>query len=163
MTDGESNARSASGCELVAEVAERFSEARFRATGASMMPTIRPGDVLTVQSGEAARFEPGQIILFRRDGTLVAHRILEISGDKVRTRGDSLPNADSPITKSEIVGRVVSVDRRGQSVRFDLASWRRTVAYVLRRSNVCQRAAMFIARGMKRGRSGKVRWAQERQ
>lgn len=37
------------GCELVADVARRFGEVRLRLTGASMMPAVRPGDVITAQ------------------------------------------------------------------------------------------------------------------
>lgn len=159
MSDVEANPHSASGCELVAEIAKRFGEARFRAIGASMMPTIRPGDILTIQSDGAECLNPGQIVLFQRDGSLVAHRILEIAGEQVRTRGDSVGNADTPITKSEIVGRVVSVTRRGRSVPFHPGFWRGAGSYVLRHSDFCLRAAMFVARGMKRSRSEKVSWA----
>jgi hypothetical protein len=165
--------RSASCCDLVAEVACRFGEARFRATGASMMPVVWPGDVLTVRSCEMTDLQPGQIALFRRSGRLVAHRVIRVDGDWLITRGDSVRHEDSPILKSDVVGQVVSVARlgvrRGRHVpsRRSLSKrslsgrsfWNRAGSHVLQRSDFCLRAAMFVVRRLQTPDNEEISWA----
>ena len=151
--------QSASGCELVAEVARRFGEVRFRATGASMMPVVRPGDVLTVRRCGMAGLQLGHIVLYQREGKLVAHRIIHIHDDLLTTRGDSVRRDDLPIRECDIVGQVVSLVRRGHRVPSDLSFWSRVGSYVLRRSDFCLRAAMLLARCVRRSDSEEISWA----
>ncbi len=66
------------GCELAAEVLRSSGKLHLRANGASMLPAVWPGDILTVSSHDAAEALPGDIVLFARDGKLVAHRIVEV-------------------------------------------------------------------------------------
>jgi len=47
------------------------------ATGASMLPAVWPGDVLSVCRGSSTQALPGDIILFARQGRLFAHRVVE--------------------------------------------------------------------------------------
>jgi signal peptidase I len=142
--------RSASGCELVAEVAHRFGEVRLSVTGASMMPVIWPGDVLTVRRCGEAELQPGQIVLYRREGKLVAHRITRIHDNLLTTRGDSVSHDDSPVRKSEIVGQVISLLRRGRCVALELSFWRRAGCCILQRSDFCLRAMLLLVRCLRR-------------
>lgn len=154
--------RSTSGCELVTEVARRFGEVRLRVTGTSMMPMVWPGDVLTVCRGKLAEMEPGQIMLYRRAGELVAHRVAHIDGDLLITRGDSIKHYDSPVRESDVVGRVVSVVRQGRAVDFDLTIWSRAGSHILRRSDFCLRAASFLARRLQHPKDeeiSEISWA----
>jgi signal peptidase I len=137
--------RSASGCELVAEVARRFGEVRFRATGISMMPAIWPGDILTIRQCGMADLQLGQIVLYRRGKELVAHRVTRIHDNLLTTRGDSICHEDSPVPESAIVGQVVSIVHRGRSVPFQLTFWSRAGSRILRRSRICMRAASLLA------------------
>src|SRR5271169_960249 len=109
--------RSALGCELVAEVTRSFGEVRLRVTGASMMPAIWPGDVITVRRREITGLQPGQVVLYRRNEKLMAHRIVSIQGNILTTRGDSLLRDDPAITGSDIIGEVVSKGRHGRLLR----------------------------------------------
>lgn len=142
--------RSASGCELVTEVARRFGEVRFRATGVSMMPVIWPGDILTIRNCGMEEVQPGQIVLYRREKELIAHRVISIHGNLLTTRGDSINHDDLPVRESEIVGRVVSITRRGQIVPGALSFWSRAGSRVLRRSGLCLRVASSLAYRMHR-------------
>src|SRR5271157_314954 len=108
--------RSVLACELVADLVHNFGEAHLKVTGASMIPAIWPGDVITVRRREMAELQPGQIVLYRREGVLVAHRIRCVRGDLLTTRGDSLECDDPPITESDIVGQVVYLVRNGRRV-----------------------------------------------
>ena len=60
-------------CELIQDVARTTGEVRLRVTGASMLPAIWPGDLLTVRRCDLSELEPGQIALYRRDGKLTAY------------------------------------------------------------------------------------------
>jgi len=151
--------RSASGCELVAEVARRFGEVRLRATGASMMPVVWPGDVLTVRRCDMEELQPGDIVLYQREGKLVAHRITRINGDLLITRGDSVRHDDSPVRKSDVVGQIVSLRRWGHRVPSGLSFWSRTGSYILRRSNFCLHAAMLLAARLRRSDDEEISWA----
>ena len=128
--------RSELGCELVAEVAHSFGEVRLKVTGASMMPSIWPGDVIIIRR-DAANLQPGQIVLYRREGSLVAHRITRVRGDLLSTRGDSLPCDDPPIQTADIVGQVISVVRQGCRVHLKQSVWQRAVSSTVRHSDFC--------------------------
>lgn len=147
------------GCELVAEVAREFGEVRFRAIGFSMMPVILPGDVLTVRRCGVADLRPEDVILYRRNEALVAHRIVRMDEDRLITRGDSVRHEDSPIGEPEIVGQVVSVDRRGRAISLPLSFWSRAGSRLLRRSDLCLRAAVLAARWLLRPDSKEISWA----
>lgn len=136
--------RSTSGCELVTEVARCFGEVRLRVTGASMLPAIWPGDVLRVQYCTIPDLQRGQILLYRRQEKLVAHRITRIHFDSVITRGDSVHHDDPPVGQSEIVGQVVSVVRQGRPVSQRLSLLRRIGAFILQRSDICVRATLLM-------------------
>ena len=145
--------RSELGCELVADVARSFGEVRLKVTGASMIPSIWPGDVITVRH-DAASLRPGQIVLYSREGRLVAHRITRVQGDLLSTRGDSVPSDDPPIHASDIVGQVISVARNGHRVHLNQSSWRRAGSSILRRSDFCLRMALRLHNCLRR-----IAWA----
>jgi signal peptidase len=135
--------RSELGCELVADVARSFGEVRLKVTGASMIPSIWPGDVITVHHN-AASLQPGQIVLYSREGKLVAHRITRVRGDVLSTRGDSLPSSDPPIHAPDIVGHVISVVRNRHSVHLKQSSWQRAVSFTARHSDFCLRIILRV-------------------
>src|SRR5271169_5683553 len=108
-------ARETLGCELAAEVLRTSGRLRLRATGASMLPAVWPGDILSVQRHEAVNALPGDIVLFGREGRLVAHRVVERSicrdGIQWVTRGDSVDGNDPPVSSHELLGRVTAIER----------------------------------------------------
>src|SRR5215469_9655505 len=112
--DVEFQQRSELCCELVAELVRSFGGARLRVAGASMLPTVWPGDVITVRSRNIAALQPGQVVLYRREGMLVPHRIIRIRAAVLTTRGDSVRHDDPPVRESNLVGQVVSVEHNGR-------------------------------------------------
>lgn len=137
-------------CELVSDVARSAGEVRLRVTGASMLPAVWPGDEVTVRRCELAELEPGQIVLYRRDGKLTAHRIQHLKSDHLIARGDSLPSLDPPVQPNEIVGRVVSISRGVRSVDPEQTFWQRVASAILRRSDFCMRVTLFLSRRLRR-------------
>jgi signal peptidase I len=138
--------RHAAFCELLEDIARSSGEVRIRVTGASMLPAVWPGDVLTVKSCPASDLQPGHIVLYRRDGRLTAHRILSISPGSVLTRGDSQVNPDPPIAESEIVGMVLSISRNGRTVPTAQTLWQRIASSILSRSDFLMRVALGLWR-----------------
>ena len=106
--------------DLAAEVLHRFGEVRFIAHGSSMIPSIYPGDLLTVRSDSAADARRGEIVFFLLAGRPFIHRVMRKWPERNRvvfaTRGDALPKEDPSIDASQLLGRVTHIQRRGRSI-----------------------------------------------
>ncbi len=138
--------RHAACCELVGDVTRTAGESRLRVTGASMLPAVWPGDVITVQRRSWPDLRPGQIVLFRRDDRLVAHRVLSMSDGRLITKGDSLVAVDPPVEESEIIGQVVWISRGGRTVPTEQRPWQRIGSSILSRSDFLMRVVLSIHR-----------------
>jgi hypothetical protein len=118
--------------ELAAETLLQFSEVRFVAHGTSMLPSIYPGDCLTANSFGSKVPRCGDIVLCRRAGEFRVHRIVDILDETSATlfilRGDALLENDPPVSRTEILGRVTSLLRRGKSFDLDLVKGLRHLA-----------------------------------
>lgn len=92
---------------------------RFRATGFSMDPTIRDGDVLTVEPVNLGEVRPGEILLYRTARGVIAHRLVrrEAVGTQLLflLRGDASGTCDPPVSYGDVLGRVVASRRRRRS------------------------------------------------
>jgi signal peptidase I len=153
--------RSVIGCELVADVARSFGEVRLRVTGASMLPAVWPGDVIIVRDCDSADLQPGNIVLYKQQDKLVAHRITRLCGNLLITRGDSLRHDDPPVKKANILGQVVRLVRNGrvvnpsQSLRLPVGS------RILQRSDFCKRMALHLVRRLQRlNNGGEIAWVR---
>lgn len=80
----------------------------FQATGQSMFPTIRNGEVLHVEPLGEGKLRCGDIILFRAKGEFKAHRIIQIKREAFVARGDASLQADGEVDRRQIIGRVVA-------------------------------------------------------
>jgi len=131
-------------CDLVTRVVRGAGSASLRVTGLSMLPAIWPGDVLTVRSQSPDMLQPGQVILYQRNGRLTAHRIIRVSGDELITQGDCVPSFDQPVRFNEIVGQVAGISRNGRAVKLQQSPGQRAAAWVLRRSEWCTRMLLRL-------------------
>lgn len=113
-------------CGLVEEVIRNFGEVRLRVFGTSMVPSVQPGDVVLIQRAMLEEILPGEIAVFLRMGRLFVHRVADrkvtsnAGGDKelfLITRGDRQRDNDSPVSSSELVGRVVSIEREHRNIK----------------------------------------------
>ncbi|MGD8687447.1 MAG: signal peptidase I [Syntrophobacterales bacterium] len=89
---------------------------RFRAPGTSMHPTIRHGDLITVEPVTPANLRGGDIILYRLRNGFIAHRIVNIEKKKGcgRTfilRGDASTTCDAPVKSEQVLGKVICLER----------------------------------------------------
>jgi Peptidase S24-like len=137
---------------LAAEVLVRFGEVRLRVMGSSMLPSVQPGDVLTIQRCVMSVVESGAIVLFTREGRLFAHRVVARRNTHLVTRGDALEWQDPPVRQDQLLGRVVTVTRNGRRRQPpSLTIGRRIAAAVVRRS---ARARWLLVAGARVRRPG---------
>lgn len=86
-------------------------------SGPSMLPTIKPADLVITKEVPMEELEVGEIIRFYQDERFVIHRIIEIdrSGEEliIVTQGDNVNSPDPPIVPEQIAGRVILVIPKG--------------------------------------------------
>ena len=118
---------------------------RFKANGWSMYPTIRDGEMISVESVLPSQIRHGDIILYRSSRGITAHRVIRVQMETnsavvphgpsflFTTRGDSIRADDPPLMSDQILGKVCSVERKG-----------RTVALYGNRAIIIQEAHLFL-------------------
>ena len=105
--------------DLTAELLSRGTTVRFRPSGRSMYPSIREGEIITVEPVSASDVKLADIVLYESDRGLIAHRVIEIASKDAwvfRLRGDASLSCDEPVAGQQILGRVVRVHRNGRGL-----------------------------------------------
>jgi hypothetical protein len=121
--------------DLCEEMLRQGKRVRFHAPGRSMYPTIKENEVITVEPIEPSSITVGDIILYRQDRSVVAHRVVRTTPIETETpppcmieshhsslvtrhsfllRDDTWGKEDVPVTGEQILGKVVSVERNGR-------------------------------------------------
>lgn len=85
----------------------------IKATGNSMLPTIKSGDNLIVDSN-LENLKIGDIVLYseitKKTEIFIVHRIVACVEDKIYlTKGDNNNMYDKPVRKSKIIGRIIEI------------------------------------------------------
>ena len=115
---------------LICDCLKNGRAVRFRASGRSMHPTIRHDEVVVVAPVEPVCLTPGDIVLSRCEEKITAHRLVRIDEEDMTgvmdgpapgrpmmvLRGDACSVCDPPVPESQIVGKVVAVERQGRMV-----------------------------------------------
>jgi signal peptidase I len=128
-------------CRLTEEVVHRFGVVRLRVTGTSMVPSILPGDLVTVRRTSLNEISPGAVVLFTREGGFAVHRVVAkadaFDQSCLLTRGDRLQHNDPPVTSAALLGRIESIERVGRQFqpRITLRVMHRMIAPLLRASD----------------------------
>ena len=124
--------------KLITELLQDGYKVNFRAPGHSMYPTIMPSETILVEPIDPGTVKMGDIILYRTNDHLIAHRVFEINmlTDKNSSphsdldsqssalsprhlfifRGDACPSCDDPVEANQILGKVVSIERNGHRI-----------------------------------------------
>jgi signal peptidase I len=124
--------------EVSRELLQQGLCVRFRPGGRSMQPTIRDGEAITVAPVRPDEVKRGDILLYSNGEGLIAHRVLKIEAKKGAEesyfilRGDSSLDCDEPVAAGSVLGRVVSVERSGRTVKLSGRG-----AGIRRRANTC--------------------------
>ena len=69
----------------------------------SMEPKINVGSFIVVKKQD--KYEVGDVIAYQYDNYIITHRITDIDGDKIITKGDANNSNDDPITKDVVMGK----------------------------------------------------------
>ncbi len=93
---------------------------RLRVLGTSMLPSVWPEDIVSVEGRAVGAVACGDIVLYEADNSFFVHRAVGKSGDKNQvqwiTRGDSMPQADPAVPESHVLGRISSISRGGRII-----------------------------------------------
>ena len=102
---------------LAVDALRRSGRLRLQVRGASMLPTLWPGDLVEIASCSLADVHPGEIVLTLRDGRFYLHRFITRSGtESFVARGDAMPNSDPPFPAVSFLGRVTRGKRSARAV-----------------------------------------------
>ena len=134
---------------VAAEALRRGGRVAVRVYGTSMLGAIWPGEVVVFERCELRDVRLGEVVLYRRDERLVAHRVAEIFGkeEKLITRGDSLRENDAPVRKEDILGRATVFWRergRSHAVPIRLSRLQQLFSWTAARSNFAVEVALRI-------------------
>jgi Peptidase S24-like len=92
-----------------------------RATGTSMLPSIWPGDVLSIENCSPGDVSAGDIIRFMQNGRFVIHRVVAIQRQREKlswiTRGDAVACDDGLVPAEDFLGRVSAIRRNSKSIQ----------------------------------------------
>jgi hypothetical protein len=147
--------------ELIADLLMNGHRVKFRAPGYSMYPIILHEDVITVEPVEASTIRVGDIALYRKENSLIAHRVIKIlersernsrsapqgpqdrSASPIEARpsasetllfilcGDARPTCDDPVAAEQILGKVVLIETNGHVI--DPYSFKAKLTFNVRR------------------------------
>lgn len=70
----------------------------------SMEPELAVDDLIIIKED---LYKNGDIVTYKSGNSFVTHRIIDIDGDFIYTKGDSNNVQDDPITQSQIQGKVI--------------------------------------------------------
>ena len=104
---------------LAAELLRGHGTLHLKARGTSMLPSVWPGDLVTIQSVADDEAVVGDILLVLRDNRFFVHRLVErrLVQDCLLLimKGDAMPHNDPPATASQLLGRVTRIRRSNRS------------------------------------------------
>ena len=142
---------------LMREILEKGGSLRFRATGLSMSPFIKHGDVITVSAPGRKKIDMGTVIAFTHksmeatriaprpdarirpaengaDAPLIVHRICRfLENGAIVAKGDNAVKGNREFLESQhIIGMVTKIERNGRPIRYPIGPARVVIALVSR-------------------------------
>jgi signal peptidase I len=99
-----------------ADILNRGLSLRLRATGRSMAPFLRGGEIVTIKKVPCASLRIGDLIFFKnRESSLLLHRIVKKqrtgTGLVFQTKGDAVTGIDDPVHENKILGKVRTIEK----------------------------------------------------
>ena len=102
------------------QLIEEKGKIYLRLSGFSMFPFLKEGDVALIKKVEINALKIGDVIVFKQDQKMVAHRLMALkkNGENniLTTKGDTSKNNDPIFTKKEYVGKIISYNRKGKKI-----------------------------------------------
>lgn len=81
--------------------------------GESMLPTIQPGDTVTVCSAKSGIKKYDVVLYSRADGSAILHRVCAVLNSGYVMAGDAQNHLEYPVKREQIVAVVTKVVRDG--------------------------------------------------
>ncbi len=79
----------------------------FKLYGNSMQPALNEASILSAIKLSSNEYCVGDIVLYKDDNKIIAHRIIEMDTDMVITKGDNVVLPDPPFLKENILAKVL--------------------------------------------------------
>ena len=98
-------------------------EARLHVTGTSMLPSLKPGDVVVLKPVEPEQLQKGDLVVVRHKHDLVTHRLIGQQAGQWLTKGDNCRQLDPPAAEMMILGKVISIERSGEKFNLQEPYW----------------------------------------
>lgn len=76
-----------------------------------MKPLLNKGDRVRVRAATAEPLGCGDVVIALRNGRVVCRRLMWRSDATLWTKADALDEFDAPCSRTEVLGRVVAVER----------------------------------------------------
>ena len=117
--------------DVSTELLRQGQSIKFQAPGRSMYPTIKEGETITVVPVALFDIKRGDILLYLVGSKVIAHRVVSIERKKddlsihsstlnpqhlFLLRGDASGTCDDLVEAQQVLGKVISVERRGCSI-----------------------------------------------
>ena len=98
------------------DILNRGLSLRLRATGRSMAPFLRGGEIVTIKKVPCASLRIGDLIFYKGwDTPPLLHRIVKKqrteNGLVFQTKGDAVSGADEPVSEHDILGKVCIIEK----------------------------------------------------
>ena len=94
-------------------------------TGYSMLPLLREKrDIIEIKKKDRSRCNKYDVILYKRRGQYILHRILKVLPDGYLVAGDHNAFVDSKVTDDMILGTMTKVIREGKQITPDTVCYR---------------------------------------
>jgi signal peptidase I len=95
---------------------DRGLSLRVKATGRSMMPFLRGGEILTIKKVSSASLRKGDLLFFKNShGHPVLHRIIRKKRAQksfiFQTKGDALREVDEPVLAECVLGKACTIEK----------------------------------------------------
>ena len=121
--------------DLLNGVVEKRRRIRFQATGHSMSPFIKDGDVLTIAPLMHGSARQGDVVAYVHPNTekFLVHRVVGKVGEFYFVRGDNAAECDDFVPEKDLLGSVTKVERNGKNVFLGIGPEKLLISFLTRR------------------------------
>ena len=98
-------------------------EVRLRVDGTSMLPSLKPGDVVVLKPVEPEQLQKGDLVVVRREHDLVTHRLIGQQAGQWLIKGDNCRYPDPPAAEMMILGKVIAIERSAEKFNLQEPYW----------------------------------------
>ncbi|MCP4362281.1 MAG: hypothetical protein GY796_30105, partial [Chloroflexi bacterium] len=82
----------------------------------SMWPFLREGDMVVVEHIQSHKLQNGDLLVVKRNANFITHRLVDKRDSVLVTKGDNRFGFDAPVVQSEILGKVIAIERGAEHI-----------------------------------------------